>query len=90
MDMVMLSIIKKENLKRILEHFSTNNINKKRKKMKTDERVMKKEYVSPLIEVIEVDVEEGFAMSVEIKGAANDFTTNSFGNGDGGSTMGDF
>lgn len=58
--------------------------------MKNDARVMKKEYVSPLIEVIEVDVEEGFAMSVEIKGAANDFTTNSFGNGDGGSTMGDF
>lgn len=53
---------------------------------------MKKEYVSPLVEVIEVDVEEGFAMSTstEIKGAANDFTTNSFGNGDGGSTMGDF
>lgn len=58
--------------------------------MKNDARVMKKEYLSPLIEVIEVDVEEGFAMSVEIKGAANDFTTNSFGNGDGGSTMGDF
>lgn len=58
--------------------------------MKNDARVMKKDYVSPLIEVIEVDVEEGFAMSVEIKGAANDFTTNSFGNGDGGSTMGDF
>ncbi|WP_165042773.1 hypothetical protein [Dysgonomonas sp. ZJ709] len=58
--------------------------------MKSNEKVMKKEYVSPLIEIIEVDVEEGFAMSVEIKGAANDFTTNSFGNGDGGSTMGDF
>lgn len=52
----------------------------------------KRKYVSPLIEVIEVDVEEGFAMSTsaEIKGAANDFTTNGFGVNDGGSTMGDF
>jgi len=58
--------------------------------MKKNEGVIKKEYVSPLIEIIEVDVEEGFAMSVGIKGAANDFTTNSFGNGAGGSTMGDF
>lgn len=51
-----------------------------------------KKYVSPQIEVIEVDVEEGFAMSVstEIKGSSNDFTTNSFGAGGGGSTMGDF
>ncbi|MBK5721499.1 hypothetical protein JGH11_11510 [Dysgonomonas sp. Marseille-P4677] len=58
--------------------------------MRNNEKKVRKEYISPLIEVIEVDVEEGFAMSVEIKGAANDFTTNSFGNGDGGSTMGDF
>ncbi|WP_156032911.1 hypothetical protein [Prevotella sp. 10(H)] len=53
---------------------------------------MKKEYVSPLIEIIEVEVEEGFAMStgVEIRGASHNFTSNSFGNGDGGNTMGDF
>lgn len=57
--------------------------------MRNDEKV-KKEYISPLVEVVEVDVEEGFAMSVEIRGAANDFTTNSFGNNDGGNTMGDF
>jgi hypothetical protein len=59
--------------------------------MKKNNEKMKKEYVSPLIETIEVDVEEGFAMSgSEVKGSANDFTTNSFGNGDGGNTMGDF
>jgi hypothetical protein len=60
--------------------------------MRKDENVIRKEYVAPLIEVIEVDVEEGFAMSsvVEIRGSANDFTTNSFNNGNGGSTMGDF
>jgi len=61
------------------------------KKMRKNEEVMKKKYVSPLIETIEVDVEEGFAMSgVGIKGASNDFTSNSFGDGDGGNTMGDF
>lgn len=59
--------------------------------MKKNGKEMKKEYVSPLIEIIEVDVEEGFAVSnVEIKGRANDFTSNSFGNGEGGNTMGDF
>lgn len=60
--------------------------------MKKNSEEMRKEYVSPLIEIIEVDVEEGFAMSAGtgISGAANDFTTNSFGTGDGGSTMGDF
>lgn len=58
------------------------------KKMKNENLTRK--YVSPLIEVIEVDVEEGFAMSVEIKGASNDFTTNSFGDAGGGSSMGDF
>ncbi|MFC4673844.1 hypothetical protein [Dysgonomonas termitidis] len=60
--------------------------------MKKNSEDLKKEYVSPLIEIIEVDVEEGFAMSTgtEIKGAAHDFTTNSFGSRDGGSTMGDF
>jgi len=60
--------------------------------MKKNNGEFKKEYVSPLVEIIEVDVEEGFAMSIgtEIKGAAHDFTTNSFGNGDGGSTMGNF
>lgn len=53
---------------------------------------MGKEYVSPLIETVEVDVEEGFAMStgVGVNTKANDFTTNSFGSGDGGSTMKDF
>lgn len=53
---------------------------------------MRTKYASPLIEVIEVEVEKGFAMSVssETSGAANDFTTNSFGAGGGGSTMGDF
>ena len=56
--------------------------------MKKNEEKMSRDYVSPLVETIEVDVEEGFAMSdVKIKGAANDFTTNSFGNGDGRSTM---
>lgn len=60
--------------------------------MKKNSGEMQNDYVSPLIEIIEVDVEEGFAMSTGtgIKGAANDFTTNSFGNGDGGNTMGDF
>jgi len=60
--------------------------------MRKKDGKMKKEYVSPLIDTIEVDVEEGFAMSVGvgIKGSANDFTTNSFGTGDGGSTMKDF
>lgn len=50
---------------------------------------MKKNYVSPFIEVIEVEVEEGFAISVEFttNGVVNDFTTNSFGAGGGGSTM---
>lgn len=52
---------------------------------------MEKKYVSPSIEAIEVEVEEGFAFSVEnIPGQANDFTTNSFGPGGGGSTIGDW
>ncbi len=48
---------------------------------------MKKNYVSPFIETIEVEVEQGFAVSVEINptGAVNDFTTNNYGGG--GSTM---
>ncbi|MDU1891690.1 MAG: hypothetical protein E6767_13460 [Dysgonomonas sp.] len=58
--------------------------------MKKNNEEKKREYVSPLIEVIEVDVEEGFAMSVGIKGAVNDFTTNSFNGSGGGSSMGDF
>lgn len=59
--------------------------------MKRKANEKKEKYVSPLIEIVEVEVEEGFAVSsVEIKGASNDFTTNSFGSGDGGSTMGDF
>lgn len=59
--------------------------------MKKNEE-MKKEYLSPLIEILEVDVEEGFAMtSSEVKGTSNDFTTNDFGGGvGGGNTMGDF
>ena len=50
---------------------------------------MEKNYVSPFIEVIEVEVEEGFAVSVSVNpsGQVNDFTTNSFGTGGGGSTM---
>lgn len=50
---------------------------------------MEKNYVSPFIEVIEVEVEEGFAISVVVSpnGSVNDFTTNSFGAGGGGSTM---
>lgn len=50
---------------------------------------MNKKYVSPFIEVIEVEVEEGFAISVPINtdGRVNDFTTNSFGAGGGGQTM---
>lgn len=54
---------------------------------------MERKYVSPSIEAIEVEVEEGFAFSaVEVTpGAqANDFTTNSFGPGGGGSTMYDW
>lgn len=58
--------------------------------MKRKNVKMEKEYISPLVEVIEVGVEEGFAMSTEIRGAANDFTSNDFGTNDGGSTMGDF
>lgn len=60
--------------------------------MKRKNVKMEKEYISPLIEVIEVGVEEGFAMSTgtEIRGAANDFTTNGFSENDGGSTMGHF
>lgn len=53
---------------------------------------MEKNYVSPFIEVVEVEVEEGFAISVAVVpfGRTNDFTTNSFGAGGGGSTMYDF
>ncbi|NDV67945.1 hypothetical protein [Dysgonomonas sp. 25] len=60
--------------------------------MKRKNEKMKESYVSPLVEVIEVDVEEGFAMSAstEINAAANDFTTNNFDPNDGGSTMGHF
>jgi hypothetical protein len=49
---------------------------------------MRKNYVSPFIEVVEVEVEEGFAVSVEIdpKGTAHDFTTSSFGSA-GGNTL---
>lgn len=57
--------------------------------MKKEER-LKRKYESPLFEIIEVDVEEGFAASMAIKGHTNDFTTNSFGSNDGGGTMGDF
>ncbi len=48
---------------------------------------MERKYVSPLIETIEVEVEQGFAVSVEmgVKGDVNDFTTNNYGGG--GSTM---
>lgn len=42
-----------------------------------------KDYLSPHLEIVNVDVEEGFATS--IKGSANDFTTNDFG--DRGGTM---
>lgn len=54
--------------------------------------MMKRRYISPSIEVIEVDVEEGFVASIEINpsGQVNDFTTNSFGSGGGGSTMYDW
>lgn len=53
---------------------------------------MEKIYVSPSIEVIEVEVEEGFAISVAINptSSTNNFTTNSFGSGGGGRTMTDF
>lgn len=53
---------------------------------------MEKNYVSPFIEVIEVEVEEGFAISVAagFSGNVNDFTSNSFGPGGGGRTMIDF
>lgn len=52
---------------------------------------MEKIYVSPSIEVIEVEVEEGFAISVDTTSNAqtNNFTTNKFGTG-GGRTMSDF
>ena len=48
---------------------------------------MKKNYVSPFIETVEVEVEQGFAVSVAlgVKGDVNDFTTNNYGGG--GSTM---
>lgn len=48
---------------------------------------MKKNYVSPFIETVEVEVEQGFAVSVSlgVKGDVNDFTTNNYGGG--GSTM---
>ena len=48
---------------------------------------MKKNYVSPFIETVEVEVEQGFAVSVDlgVKGDVNDFTTNNYGGG--GSTM---
>lgn len=51
---------------------------------------MEKMYLSPSIEVIEVEVEEGFAASgseTSVIGQSNDFTTNSFGSGGGGSTL---
>jgi hypothetical protein len=49
---------------------------------------MRKNYVSPFIEVVEVEVEEGFAVSVGInpEGTAHDFTTNNFGSA-GGNTL---
>ncbi len=48
---------------------------------------MNKSYVSPSVEAMEVEVEEGFAVSVAIgvEGKVNDFTTNNYGGG--GSTM---
>ena len=53
---------------------------------------MKKNYVPPFMEVIEVEVEKGFAVSVSVdpSGKVNDFTSNAFGNGGGGSTMIDY
>jgi hypothetical protein len=49
---------------------------------------MRKNYVSPLIEVMEVEVEAGFAatMTFTVDGNSNDFTTNNFGTA-GGNTM---
>ncbi len=48
---------------------------------------MSKNYVSPSVEAMEVEVEEGFAISVAngMEGSVNNFTTNNFGGG--GSTM---
>jgi hypothetical protein len=49
---------------------------------------MRKNYVSPLIEVMEVEVEAGFAATTTFSadGNSNDFTTNNFGTA-GGNTM---
>ncbi|WP_163215099.1 hypothetical protein [Bacteroides sp. 519] len=48
------------------------------KKMKKN-REEEKNYLSPHLEVVEVNVEEGFAASAAIEGELNDFTTNNFG-----------
>lgn len=50
---------------------------------------MEKKYVSPFIEVIEVEVEEGFAISTQatVSGQVNNFVTSGF---DGGSSTRDF
>jgi hypothetical protein len=50
---------------------------------------MDRNYVPPAIEAMEVEVEEGFAVSVAVNpnGAVNNFDTNGYGSQGGGSTM---
>jgi hypothetical protein len=50
---------------------------------------MDRNYVPPAIEAMEVEVEEGFAVSVNVDpdGAVNNFDTNGYGSQGGGSTM---
>jgi uncharacterized membrane protein len=51
---------------------------------------MDKNYDSPSIEVVEVEVEQGFASSSvdsSVDGITNDFTSGGFGPGAGGRTM---
>ncbi len=54
---------------------------------KTKKMTMNKSYVSPSVEAMEVEVEEGFAVSVAIgvEGNVNNFNTNPYGSS--GSTM---
>jgi hypothetical protein len=48
---------------------------------------MTKKYVSPLIEVVEVEVEQGFAVSVDVnpEGFSHDFSTVNFNSENGNS-----
>lgn len=50
---------------------------------------MNKHYVSPSVEAMEVEVEEGFAISVAVnpEGTVHNFDSNGFGTGGGGHTL---